>query len=145
MNRSFAFAVAVLAALIFVLPAFADDEDTEMDRSAVCNLLGNCGQDMVNAARSMLEECENMMAKAEELMTRGRRIRGQGLRWQDEELTAEGETIYNEGRRMYDEAKAMSDTCRLIIERGEEIQRTSRSYRQQRREDDPPMNPGDHN
>ncbi len=116
--------VAILTITLPTVPGLAEEE--QMDRQKACDLLGNCGQDMIEAAKSMMAECEKMMAKAQDLMNKGKAIKGQGMLWGDEEMIADGQATYDQGKKMYDEAKAMSESCALIISAGEQMKKKYR-------------------
>jgi len=117
--------ILILGMLLVALPAasaFAQ-EDEQMDKQEACDLLGNCGTDMVQSAKSMMVECEKMMATGKDLMAKGRAIMNQGKLWADKEMTADGQGLYDQGKKMFDEAKTMSDACALIIESGEKMKK----------------------
>lgn len=137
----------ILVGLIFLLAAFsfaiAEEKAEKIDKQKACDLLGNCGADMVKAAQSMLAECNSMMAEAEKLMNKGKMIRGQGLLWSDKEMEDEGMAIYNQGKKMFDEAKALSDTCKIIIEEGEKVKKKYKRGKAKKQDDMPTLS-GDH-
>jgi len=126
MKRLLVISLGLVLVFALTVTAIAEDsKDKKMTQEEACALMGNCGNDMVSAAKSMQAECEKMMAKATALMEKGKMILGQGQLWQDKEMEAEGKAIYEQGKKMYDDAKTMSDTCSLIIAEGEKIKNKS--------------------
>ena len=135
--------MTVLIVALFAAVALA--ADAKKDKNETCALIGNCGNDMVTAAKSMQVECEKMIAKGKELIEKGKMIRGQGALWQDKAMEADGQTLYDQGKAMYDEAKAMHNTCALIIAQGEKTKKKYSGYHSKKDEKPEPQLPGDHN
>lgn len=126
--RKITFLSLIMIFVIFSL-AFAEED---MSKQKACELLGNCGTDMVDSAKKMQVECDSMMKKAEGLMEKGKLIKGQGSIWQDEEMQTEGQALYDQGKQMYDQAKNMHETCALIIAAGE---KTEKKYKKSKKKD----------
>ena len=119
--------ILIVTALVVLLAASLVYAEEKMPQDKACSLLGDCGEDMVQAAMKMQAECESMMAKAKVLMDKGKMIRGQGILWQDKEMETDGQSVYDQGKKMYDSAKEMNDVCMLIIASGEKTKKKYKS------------------
>jgi hypothetical protein len=119
--------ILILMVMAFFLMASWAMAEEKMDKNEACDLIGDCGDDMVQAAKTMQAECQSLMAKATVLMDKGKMIRGQGLMWADKEMEADGMAIYTQGKKMYESAKDMNDVCELIIAEGEKTKKKYKS------------------
>lgn len=117
-----------LALALMIIPAWAIAEE-QIDRDKGCDILENCADSEIDAAKRMKVECTNMMDKANEMIRQGMRLKTEGQMISDQDLVAEGDALLQRGKLMLEQAKKMDEACTLIINQAEDAKKKARSMR----------------